>query len=471
VLDLAVVGGSAVTSEGVGSIDIGISAGRISVVAASGALPAARQTIDASRCYVLPGLVDPHTHPGNVRSLLTDVASETRSAAIGGITTMLGTVKSTRMVDDGSDRPPSDDPGSYVDSFPEVRAGINSSAHVDVGLSFVMMTRLHVDQIGECVREFGVTSFKFHLTFPSRTAWGAKIGIPTFPDDGTIFAGFRACAVHGALAMVHPENHQIVQSVGSDLASGATGLSAAEARFPGYLEASEIGKAARLARITGAQCYAAHVSSREGLAEVARARLEKTQISAETCPQYLVLNADDVTGSGDLLRFNPPLRRRADNDALWGALQDGLIDAVGSDHVPNLRALKIPDDPGEPVMPGSPGVATMLPLLWTYGVRAGRITPERLAEVAAATPARLFNLYPRKGIIRPGSDADLVIVDPEEKRIVDPRTLASWADYSAYEGLGLYGWPKVTILRGRVIAQDGQPVGQPQGQYLHRPLE
>jgi dihydroorotase-like cyclic amidohydrolase len=294
--------------------------------------------------------------------------------------------------------------------------------------------------------------------------------MPVFPDDGVIFTAFRACAATGALAMVHAENAQVIEAVGADLAGERTGLEAWEARFPGDLEASEIRKAADFARATGARCYVAHVTSAAGMTAIDRARADGADIWAETCPQYLALDFEKDGQRGAWVKFNPPIRQRADREALWSALASHRIAAVGSDHVPNPRPVKLGDGTVAGAASASPGVGTLLPVLWTFGVEAGRIPPGRLVQVAAEDPARLFGLYPRKGVIRPGADADLVVCDPRTRRTVDPATLHSAADYSAYAGMSLVGWPVVTLLRGQIVAEQGRPVGEPRGRYLHRPL-
>ena len=469
-LDLAIAGGIAVFPEGPQLADIGIHGERIAVIAEPGRLPAATRVIAATGRFVLPGLVDPHTHPGNTRPLAADLASETRSAALGGVTTMLGTVKVPRFRSDSPALTTPADAISYLAAFPPIRRAVDSIAHVDVGFSFVVMTAEHATDIPRMVSDCGVLSFKFMVTYPPTTTWGARVGMPIFPDDGVIFAGFRACAAAGALAMVHAENAQVIEAIGAQLVAGRAGLAAWEARFPGYLEASEIRKAAGFAQAAGARCYIAHVTSREGMAAVELARNEGVDLWAETCPQYLALDLERDEARGLLAKFNPPVRRRADVDVLWAALASGRIAAVGSDHVPNPRSLKMGDGTIEGATAASPGVATLLPLLWTFGVQAGRIRPEQLASVASEGPARLFGLFPRKGAIRPGADADLVVCDPATSRRVDPATLESAADYSAYEGIELVGWPTVTVLRGRVVAEGGRVVGPPRGRYLHRPL-
>jgi dihydropyrimidinase len=468
-LDLSVVGGTLVSPHATTVADVGIRGEEVAVIAAPGMLPPARNVIDASGCFVLPGLVDPHTHLGNTRPLAEDVASETRSAALGGVTTVMSTVPVTRLADPTAG-PESPGDTSYLDAFPLGRRAVEQYAHVDVGFSFMIMTRRHATEIAACVRECGVTSFKFFTTFPSTTAFGSRVGMPHFPDEGTVFVGLRACADSDALAMVHAENGLVIEAVGADLTAGHSGLEAAAARYPGHFEASEIRQFAELARITGAHAYPVHLSSLEGMAAADEAIALGTRLTAETCVQYLTLDLERHAGRGPLTFFHPPIRHREHAEALWAAVADGRIQTIGSDHVSNVREIKMPDGGIESSTPGSPGVATMLPLLWTHGVRAGRITPSRLVELTAEAPARAFGLYPRKGVVRPGADADLVIVDPARPRVVDSSSLRSWSDFSAYEGMELYGWPTATVLRGRVVAENGAPVGQPGGRYLARPL-
>jgi dihydropyrimidinase len=461
--DTIIRGGLLVSPEGSHVSDIGVRGEKIAAIGPAGTLTGGASVIEADGCHVLPGLVDPHTHPGNYRPLEMDVRSETVSAAVGGVTTMIGTVKSTRM---GPQSPTAD---SYLEVFDSVRQTCDELAHVDTAFSFVVMNGLQAREIGAAGDECGVRSFKFFVTFPPETPWGAHVGMPVFPDDAALFEGLRQCAATGSLAMLHAENAQIVRAPAVDARGQATDLTEWEARFPGFLEASEIRKVSFLAGQLGTKIYIVHVSSMEGLEAVEKARAEGVPVVAETCPQYLILNADEHAARGPLAKFNPPVRGRQHGQSLWEAVADGRIDCLGSDHIPSMRQNKMPDSTFDSAHPGSPGVATLLPLLWTFGVAAGRLTPERLVEVCCAGPARAFELHPRKGTLAPGADADLVIVDGTTRKAVDPGVLFSSSDWSAYEGMELTGWPRLTMLRGAVVARDGEPIGRPRGRYLSRP--
>ena len=464
-LDLALVGGTVATSDGVSRRDIGVRDGKVAVIAAPGQLPPAVETINLRDQYVLPGLVDPHTHPGNFRSVCDDIPPETRSAAVGGVTTIVATVKSPRLV--ASDQVES--VGSYLDGFEAARESIESAAHVDVAFSFVIMTAQHAGEIPAYAEQCGVRSFKFFLLCPPISEWGRRVGMPVFPDEGTVFRGFQACAETGSLAMVHAENRQITEALAAAASADVSGVADWEARFPGMLEASEIRKAAVFSRLTGAPLYVVHVSSIEGLDAVDAARHEGTAVIAETCPQYTTLSIEDHGDLGARVKFNPPIRYRRDAAALWEGLASERIQCVGSDHVPgdSGRDKQLDQGVGR-ALPGSPGLATLLPLLWTHGVEPGRIGVQRLVAIACTNPAKAFGLYPRKGELAPGSDADMVVIDPGVRRTVRASDLHSWANWTAYEGMELAGWPTLTLLRGAVVARAGLPEGRASGRYLAR---
>jgi len=461
-LDLVVAGGSLVTPEGVYPADVGVAAGRIAVLGAPGSLRGA-DMVDARGLHVFSGVIDPHTHPGNLRPFEQDIAEETRAAAAGGITAILGTIKCTRMGQPFREVTTAEDVCSYHEVFPLARAAVEAQAHVDVGFSYIIMDARHSREIPEYTERHGVQSFKFFVGNAGPSPWSGRVGMPVLGDDGVHYLGFREAARVGALAMIHAENQQVARLLRAELAAEAADLNAWARHSPGWLEAEAVSRAAAFAAQTGARLYAVHLTSAEGAAAVARAKAERPgQVLGETCPQYLVLN--DRHPAGLLAKCAPPIHGPEDNEALWRALADGTIDCVGSDHIHQSRARKVVEGDVWRTNAGVPGHETLLPLL----LSAGRLSLPRVAAVTSANPARAFGLWPRKGAVAVGFDADLTLVDLGRRRVVRAAEFVTSADFSPYEGMELSGWPVLAILRGRVIMRDGQPIGAPTGRYLGR---
>lgn len=461
-LDLVVAGGTVVTPDGVQAADVGVRAGRIVALTAPGALAGA-EVVDARGLHVFPGVIDPHTHPGNYRPFEQDIAEETRAAAAGGITTILGTVKCTRMGQPFREVTTTEDVCSYHDVFPLARKAMDEVGHVDVGLSYVIMDARHAREIPQYAAQHGVRSFKFFVGNAGPGPWSGRVGMPVFGDDGVHFLGFREAARVGALAMIHAENQQVARALQPELASGSSDLLAWARHSPGWAEAEAVGRAAVFAARTDADLYAVHLTSAEGAAAVARAKAERPgRVFGETCPQYLVLH--DRHPAGLLAKFVPPVHGREDNEALWEALARSTIDCVGTDHIPQPLAQKLGDGNVWRSGAGAPGHETLLPLLLT----GGRLSLPRVAAVTSANAARAFGLWPDKGAIAVGFDADLTLVDLERPRVVRAADLVTSADFTPYEGMELTGWPVMAILRGHVIMREGRPVGPPLGRYLGR---
>lgn len=430
--------------------------------------PEAARTMDLTAHVVLPGVIDPHTHPGNYGMLRDEMRSESASAALGGITTILGIVKSTRLGGEFKASVGADDVGSYGDVFAEGRAVVERDSYVDVAFTFVVMGDGHASEIPRYAADLGVTSFKF---FPStaQTPWHASIGTPSTGDDGTLFLGLQKIAEIGGLASFHPENGQVARVLEQEVkASGATGLRAWASRSPGYLEAADIRKVATFAEQTGTTIYPVHVNSREGVAEIAATKERGLPMVAETCPRYLVLTVDYDQEPIEYAKITPPVRASEDRDRLWEALAGRILDTVGSDHSPMSRETKNAAAGFWSARAGLGDTGSLLPLMLSEGVHAGRITLRRLVEVCSETPARTFGLWPRKGRIAPGADADLVVVDPNLRRPVRASELGSICDFSPYEGMELTGWPVMTFLRGRQLLDQQQLSAQPFGTYLSR---
>lgn len=459
-MEIVVSGGHVVLPDGVHDADIGIRGGTVAALAAPGLL-SGEDVVDVRGLHVFPGVIDPHTHPGNLRPFALDVEEETRAAAAGGITATFATIKCTRMGQPFRETTSADDVCSYDEVFETARGCVDERAHVDVGFSYIIMDDRHAREIPLYAARHGVRSFKFFVGNRGATAWSGRVGMPVFGDDGTNFVGFREAARAGSLAMVHAENQQVARALGAE--SEGADLRSWASHSPDWCEAEGVRRSAFFAARTGARLYVVHLTSGVGAAEVDRAKRERPGwVVGETCPQYLVLH--DTHPAALLAKCSPPVHTRADNEALWRALADGVIDCVGTDHIHQSRAFKVVEGDVWRTNAGVPGHETLLPLL----LSAGRLSLPRVAEVTSANAARAFGVWPRKGAIVVGADADLTIVDLGRRRTVHADELVTSADFTPYEGMKLTGWPVLALLRGRTIMREGRPTGPPTGRYVWR---
>jgi len=297
-------------------------------------------------------------------------------------------------------------------------------------------------------------------------------------DDDVVFDTLRACARHGGLVTVHCENGGAIEALRRRaLAEGRTGVVEHRETRPAALEAEAVARVGRLAEVAGAPVYVVHLSSAPGLAEVRAAQARGVAIQAETCPQYLHLDATVLEGpGGENFVCTPPLRDPWHREELWEGLARGWVQTVATDHCPfwtSDRRRGLADRPEgfadfTEIPGGLPGVETRLTLVW-QGVRAGRVTPADWVRLCAEAPARTFGLFPRKGCLRPGADADIVVWDPDRAQSLDAQDLHMQVDHSPYAGRVARGWPALVLSRGRVVARDGQFCGeQGWGRYVAR---
>jgi dihydropyrimidinase len=314
------------------------------------------------------------------------------------------------------------------------------------------------------VRDEGVTSFKLYLAYP---------GVLQV-DDGTFFRALLGARESGALILVHAENGGVIDVlVKRALARGETAPRFHALTRPPETEAEATGHAIAMATMAGVPLYVVHLSCAAALEHVVAARHRGRPVYAETCPQYLFLSIGDYDRPGfEGARYvmSPPLREAGDQDALWRGLATNDLRVVSTDHCPFTLADKARGQGDFSKIPnGAPGIETRMMLLWDGGVRAGKIDAQRFVAVTAANPARLFGLWPRKGTIAVGSDADLVLWDPERETRLSVDTLHMRVDYNPYEGRIVHGGPAVVMSRGEVIVARGEWKGRPgRGQYLKR---
>lgn len=403
--------------------------------------PPAHDTIDAHGRYVMPGAVDPHVHLFREQ----DFRPESRSAAAGGVTTML-----IYLLNGESYRP-----------IHDVYVAAGQQSFADFAFHYAIVNSSQVDEMPAYCEEHGVRSFKFFMT--ARGSEAERLGLSPV-DDGLLLDFMRRCAELGAVACVHCENLEMAKSLERRLRNdGRDDLAAwAECR-PGYVEADGVLKALNAADAAGLDTlYIVHLSSRQGIHAVGA--LNGHMATLETCIQYLTI--DCRNGSGPLAKINPPVKYAEDIEALWAAVKQGVVKTVGTDHSPRGVDSKRGDI--WEASPGFPGLATLVPLWLTEGTRRG-IRIEQLCELVCSNPARQFGLYPQKGTLLPGSDADAVILDDEE-RTVQAATLESASGFTPYEGRPARFWPIVTLLRGKRVFSDGQIVESAEGagRYLAR---
>jgi len=412
--------------------------------------------VDAGGRLVLPGGVDAHTHLDMrlTESIRTadDFGSGTLAAAMGGTTTVV-------------DYATPEAGATLAATLDDWHARAAGRAAVDYG--FHMSVRewsAAVERELDAMVAAGVPSFKLFMAYPGRLML----------DDAAIFRVLLRARENGARVCLHAENGHVLQVlVERALAAGRTAPAEHARTRPPRAEAEAIGRAAALAEIARAPLFVVHLSSAEGLEEVERARARGVEILAETCPQYLCLSEekyDEPGFAGARYVMSPPLRARTAQEPLWRALASGAIDTVATDHCPFTLADKAAGAHDFSRIPnGAPGIETRLALLWSEGVRTGKLSPGRFVEVTATAPARIFGLYPRKGTIAVGSDADLVIWDPERTTTIAAASHHSRVDYSCYEGRQVIGAPESVFLRGRRIVDRGRFVGRPgDGQFLPR---
>jgi dihydropyrimidinase len=479
-VDLKLVGGRVVTGGGVFEAGVAIRGGIVVAVATDELLPPARRVIDVKGNHILPGIVDSEAHPGCYVPFEDDLVPESRAAACAGITTWGIQAPSTRL----GTRPfkrfvQAADVVPFSQSFPTAKEFVERYSSVDCFLTFMMETDAQAEEIPLYCEEYGVTSYKLYMqarripaedhNWPSRRA-GLGVGI----DDGTLYLVMEQVARYGAPAIcsIHPENWEIARVFERRLRElGRNDFAAWTDRSPHMLEAQHVRAYAYIAEQLGARMYVQHATTPETFQEIREARRRGVELYAQTGPAWLGFTPFDG------YRINVPLRYREAQEQLWQALARGDVDAVGSDHVvawePATREAMWNDSIWD-CRTGFSRVETFLPVLLTKGVHEGRITLPRLVQVSCENPARIYGLFPRKGTIQVGSDADLVVIDLSREVTVGKQHLNTRAGWSIMEGKTYHGWPVMTLLRGQVTAEwaddapGPRPVGEPGGRYLPR---
>lgn len=401
----------------------------------------ADRVIDAAGCFVLPGALDPHYHPQYGDNLERGSVV----AAYGGFTTLVPFIYAYR----GSGL------GEAVDAF---MRGDGSRSTLDFGGHVAVLDpHATVGQISE-VFERGISSFKLFMAYRRRGMMA---------EDDLLLAAMARIGELGGVTMVHAENGLGVDYLEQKFqASGAVSIEWFERSRPKSFEYEAVFRAIRLAAQAETRLYLVHQTTGEAVDIIGEARSRGQYVVGETCPQYLTHTKDILIEQGPLAICTPPYREQWDIDQLWRGIASGAISTVGSDHSPHPRETKLQSNVFKTPV-GTPQVETMLRVMFHRGVIEGRITLQRLVAVMCENPARVFGLYPKKGTLAVGSDADVVVIDPRRARTIDVDQLHSSVDYNTYAGWRLLGEPVHTMQRGRDVLVDGQLRAAPgEGQFV-----
>ena len=455
-LDKVIMGSRVATEGWVSEANIGIKGGSIVTISDPTISLEAKEIIDGKGKIVIPGVIDAHTHVNTFNVWDVDVnrfKDIAITAAYGGITTLLihlwgpegmsmpETIN--KMIEEGEKCSP-----------------IDFSFHCGV-----RPRDDHIRGIPDAIR-IGVSSFKFLMAYRKSGFTGRTV------DDYHMMRGMELIAAHGGISLVHAENGLIIDYFEEKYTrEGKVSLEYFLPSRPNAVETEAIHRAAVIANLTQCPLYIVHMSAKEGLEEVIQERLRGNIIHAETCPQYLCFTNKELVEGGSRFKVAPPLRTEADREALWKGIQNGFIETLGSDageYTLNQRKERDGEDIFKSLF-GMPGAETMVSLIYSEGVAKGRISLTQLVRLVSENPAKIFGLYPRKGTIRVGSDADLVLIDPNIRWTIKANDLHSKSDYSCYEGMQLIGKPVLSLVRGEVLVKDGNLEQSPgYGRFIPR---
>jgi dihydropyrimidinase len=438
--DLIIANGTVVTATDTSHADIGIIGGKVTAIAQSLPRENATKVVDAKGRYVLPGGIDVHTHldmPFGGTTSADDFETGTRAALYGGTTTLIDFAIQYKGQ-------------TLRTAFDTWMQKASSKAISDYAFHCITtdLPNARLEEMNELVRE-GVTSFKLFMAYP---------GVFML-DDATIFKALRTTAKNGAMVCMHAENGGAIDVIVQQaLAEGKTAPKYHALTRPTTAEAEATARAIALAEMAGAPIYIVHLSCNDALEKVREARDRGLPAYAETCPQYLYLsleNMDTPGFEGAKYVFTPPLREKWHQEKLWQGLQHDHLQVVSTDHCPFCfkEQKELGKDDFTKIPNGGPGVEHRMSLIFSGGVAAGRFSVNRFVEITSTTPAKLFGLYPRKGTIAVGSDADLVVFDPKRKHTISAKTHHMRVDYSMFEGIEVTGMPDMVFSRGRLMVE------------------
>lgn len=433
--DLVIHGGQVVSDSDVVEASLAVQGGKVAALGPAEFMPEAHETVDASGMYVLPGVIDPHVHfrePGMTHK--EDWASGSRAAAAGGVTTVF-------------EMPNTDPPTDRPDALRAKAELAGQKSIVDFGL-YGLLGEHNLEQL-EPLAEAGAIGFKLFL--------GNTTGSLSCPNDGAVLEGFEILAELGLRCSIHAENAPMVAWRERKIqAAGRNDPFAHLAARTDIVALEALNRACLLAEWTGARIHIVHESCARSLEFIRFWKSRDVDMTVETLPQYLYLAAEEmIEPGGEVMRMNPPIRERQQQQFLWDGLKSGLIDMIATDHAPHTPAEKSGNRIWD-IACGFAGVQHSVPLMLT-AVANGEFDITDYVRMSAVAPAIAFGIYGKKGILRPGADADIVLIDPLSRGTITADEMLSRGKITPFEGFEYLGAPVATYVRGRLVAENGQP--------------
>ena len=453
-VDTIVHGGTVVTATHTFQGSVAIRGEKIVAVGPDDALPDADKYIDASGKYVFPGAIDAHSHFDNMDPYELGI----KAGALAGLTTVMPF--STYDVANKETLP---------QAINRLKERLSKESVLDYTFHFILDNPEYILESLPEALQMGVTSYKVFMTY--------KKSLTRMCSDAFIAKAMDVIAEHNGIMQLHCENGEVIDYLEDKrIAMGLTKPTDFPASCPIWVEEEAINRAINLGKMTGCPVFVVHLSTQAGLERIKRAQWEGQKVWTETCPHYLLLDESAMETLGPLVKIGPPLRPAdgVNQGALWQGTVDGYISAIGSDHAPGSKELKekgreniyVADD-GTPIPFGAPSIETLVPLVYSEGVAKRGLPLTWMARVLAENPARIFGIYPRKGAIRPGSDADLLIYDPDVEKTITVADHVGNSGYTPYEGWTQKGAPWMTLLRGKVVLNQGKlEQGPDHGEFI-----
>jgi allantoinase len=449
-VDMVVKSGKIVTSNSTIEAGVAIDKGKFVAIAKDGNLPVANKVIDAKGNLILPGVIDEHVHFLDMESTdYEDYVTGSTAAAVGGVTMVI-------------DMPLCIPATVSLETFEEKKEVAMKKFLIDFAL-YGGAVPGNVDEIPKMAKA-GAIGFKAMMA-------GSVPGFFEMLDDGMLVDAFKTIADCGSVIALHAENDAIINYLEKKFkTAGRKDILAFFESRPVMQEVEAISRAIMLAQETKCHLHIIHVSCPQGIDLIYQKKVGGQRITCETGPQYLILSEDDMVRLGPYIKFAPPVRSKPETEKLWHQLAEGKIETLGSDHGPHPKENK--EMGWEDIWNAGNGalaVETILPLMLSEGVNKNRISIQRLVSVLCENPAKIFGIYPQKGTIQVGSDADLVIADMNKEHVIEAAKLHSKQKHTPFEGLKVKGMPILTMVRGEVIVKDGQVMGKPgYGKFIPR---